>query len=81
MVYLINFGGQIDARAIVVQGCRAQNHQRLNLRTAAYTYCQRSHTYLAEELGVGKGAVPALLDNYEKVKAQMRKPNRPNLVF
>ena len=29
----------------------------------ACTYCQRSHSYLVEELGVGEGVVPALLDN------------------
>ena len=47
----------------------------------ACTYCQRSHSYLVEELGVGEGVVPALLNNQEKVKAQMHKSNHPIFVF
>ena len=38
----------------------------------ACTYCHRSHSFLAEELGVSEAVVPALLDNIDSAPIDAR---------
>ena len=63
IVYLINFE---DKLMRVPSSFRDAERKIISVLTSglhASTYCQRSHSYLVEKLGVGEGVVPALLDN------------------
>ena len=72
MVHLINFEDKLMRGPSPFSDAEREIISAFTSGLNACTYCHRSHSFLAEELGVSKAVVPALLDNIDSAPIDAR---------